>query len=77
VRCATFRLDEHELTIHTNSEARIVRDYEQKWLDEPISSGRRGPHPARRPDPAPQSFPHHDNTGMMHSDRLRTTLDLR
>jgi hypothetical protein len=139
---ATLRLDVHELTVHTNSEARIdrvldtihlldptltivsqsrqparnaqeaaalagenpvhqldptdpelaaalegfIRDYEQKWLDEPIPAlagqtpRQAAADPTRRGDLIRllDGFPaHQDNPGTMNPDRLRTALELR
>jgi hypothetical protein len=142
---ATLRLDGHDLTVHTNSEARLdrvldtlrkldltltvvdesrqptrdtreaaalaasspsgavepldpadpeiaavldefVRDYERKWLDEPIPAlAGRSPReaaadPTRRDDLIRllDSFPaHRDDPGLMNPDRLRAALDLR
>lgn len=136
---ATLRLDGHDLTVHTNSEARLdrvldtlhkldptlivvdetrqpaheaaastpsgviepldaadpeiaaaldgfVRDYERKWLDEPIPAlaghtpRQAAADPTRRGDLIRllDSFPtHRDNPGLMNPDRLRAALDLR
>jgi hypothetical protein len=142
---ATLRLDGHDLTVHTNSEARLdrvldtlrkldptltvvdesrqptrdtreatalaagspsgavepldpadpevtaviegfVRDYERKWLDEPIPAlaghtpREAASDPTRRDDLIRllDSFPaHRDDPGLMNPDRLRAALDLR
>lgn len=136
---ATLRLDGRDLTVHTNSEARLdrvldtlrkldptltvvdetrqsaheaaastpsgvvepldpadpeiaaaldgfVRDYERKWLDEPIPAlaghtpRQAAADPTRRGDLIRllDSFPAHDaNPGVMNPDRLRAALDLR
>ena len=64
---------------------RFTRDYEQKWLDEPIPAlaghtpRQAAADPARRGDLIGllDSFPtQHDNPGTMNPDRLRTTLNL-
>ena len=65
---------------------RFIRDYEQKWLDEPIPAlaghtpRQAAADPTRRGDLIRllDSFPtSHDNPGMMNPDRLRTALELR
>jgi SEC-C motif len=64
---------------------RFIHDYEQKWLDEPIPAlaghtpRQAAADPTRRGDLIRllDSFPTHDNPGMMNPDRLRTALDLR
>lgn len=65
---------------------RFIRDYEQKWLDEPIPAlaghtpRQAAADPTRRADLIGllDSFPttQHDNPGTMNPDRLRTALDL-
>ncbi|MGH3981224.1 MAG: SEC-C domain-containing protein, partial [Pseudonocardiaceae bacterium] len=64
---------------------RFIRDYEQKWLDEPIPAlaghtpRQAAADPTRRGDLIGllDSFPtQHDNPGTMSPDRLRTALDL-
>ncbi len=63
----------------------FIRDYEQKWLDEPIPAlagytpRQAASDPTRRGDLIGllDSFPtQHDNPGTMNPDRLRTALDL-
>lgn len=64
----------------------FIRDYERKWLDEPIPAlagytpRQAAADPTRRGDLIRllDSFPtHHDNPGTMNPDRLRSALDLR
>jgi tetratricopeptide (TPR) repeat protein len=64
----------------------FIRDYERKWLDEPIPAlagytpRQAAADPTRRGDLVRllDSFPnHHGNPGTMNPDRLRTALDLR
>jgi tetratricopeptide (TPR) repeat protein len=64
----------------------FVRDYERKWLDEPIPAlagytpRQASADPTRRDDLIRllDSFPSHpDNPGIMNPDRLRAALDLR
>lgn len=64
----------------------FIRDYEQKWLDDPIPAlaghtpRQAAADPTRRGDLIRllDSFPaHHDNPGTMNPDRLRTALHLR
>ena len=64
---------------------RFIRDYEQKWLDEPIPAlaghtpRQAAADPTRRGDLIRliDSFPsQHGNPGTMNPDRLRTALDL-
>ena len=64
----------------------FIRDYEQKWLDEPIPAlaghtpRQAAADPTRRGDLIRllDSFPaHHDNPGVMNPDRLRTALHLQ
>jgi tetratricopeptide (TPR) repeat protein len=63
----------------------LIRDYEQKWLDEPIPAlaghtpRQAAADPTRRDDLIRliDHFPsHHDNPGTMNPDRLRTALNL-
>jgi tetratricopeptide (TPR) repeat protein len=63
-----------------------IRDYERKWLDEPIPAlaghtpRQAAADPTRRSDLIRllDSFPHdHNNPGVMNPDRLRSALDLR
>jgi hypothetical protein len=63
----------------------FIRDYERKWLDEPIPAlaghtpRQAAADPTRRDDLIRllDSFPSHDdNPGVMNPDRLRTALDL-
>ncbi|MGH3770877.1 MAG: SEC-C metal-binding domain-containing protein [Pseudonocardiaceae bacterium] len=65
---------------------RFIRDYEQKWLDEPIPAlaghtpRQAAADPTRRGDLIRllNFLPtHHDNPGTMSPDRLRAALDLR
>ncbi len=65
---------------------RFIRDYEQKWLDEPIPAlaghtpRQAAADPTRRDDLIRllDCFPaHHDNPGTMNTDRLRAALELR
>jgi tetratricopeptide (TPR) repeat protein len=65
---------------------RTVRDYERKWLDEPIPAlaghtpRQAAADPTRRDDLIRllESFPTHEgNPGVMNPDRLRAALDLR
>jgi SEC-C motif len=64
----------------------FIRDYERKWLDEPIPAlaghtpRQAAADPTRRDDLVRllDSFPtHRDNPGVMNPDRLRAALDLR
>ncbi len=64
---------------------RFIRDYERKWLDEPIPAlaghtpRQAAADPTRRGDLIRllDSFPHHDRPGTMNPDRLRAALDMR
>ncbi|MGH3824514.1 MAG: hypothetical protein ACRDRA_17020 [Pseudonocardiaceae bacterium] len=78
----------HWLDPHAAAAAldQFIRDYERKWLDEPIpvlaghTPRQAAADPTRRGDLIRllDSFPtHHDNPGTMSPDRLRTALDLR
>jgi hypothetical protein len=63
----------------------FIRDYERKWLDEPIPAlaghtpRQAATDPTRRGDLIRllDSFPHQDSPSAMNPDRLRTALDLR
>jgi tetratricopeptide (TPR) repeat protein len=80
----TSLLDPADPEIATALEG-FIRDYERKWLDDPIPAlaghtpRQAAADPTRRGDLIRllDSFPHHDGPLAMNPDRLRTALDLR